>query len=387
MGKKLYADKPLSETELRVLLETPYDELQRAFPDRSRDFLKAERRRAQLALPPRVRVEVDRERITAGARLREAERLYKTTLLEVQRLQGELDAALSFPTVKPDDLMIRGKPGEREATAVVLASDWHCEEEVTPESVNGLNEFNLQVFNERARWFFANTLKLLNKEAKAVNIGNLVLGVLGDLFSGGIHEDLIEGNLLGPMDAVALAQDTLAGGIYRLLKETPPSFKIVIPWKVGNHSRITKRLRVQTEATNSLEWLMAHSLAREFAREPRVRFIRERSMLTYLDVHGVVLRFLHGHAVEYQGGVGGVTIPVNKAIAQWDKGRKAHLTCMGHFHQLIFGSNFIVNGSLIGYAPFSVRIKAEPERPAQAFFLIDAKHGLTVRAPVLLTDV
>jgi hypothetical protein len=378
--------KQLSEQQLRTLIETPDADLKKAFPGYPRDFLRREKVRAADVLSPQVRLEVDAAAIRERAKTREALRLYDAAQHELARLRDELRLAHSLPEVEPRDMRIEGKAGEREATAVVLASDWHAEERVRPEQVNGLNDFDLEEFDRRAKWFFRNTLKLIDKEAQAIEVRNLVAGFLGDLISNCIHEDLAETNQLGPMQAVALVQDTIAGGIREWLRATPKTMRLTVVWKLGNHPRTTARVRVHTEANHSLEWLMAHSLAREFAKEPRVRFVREQALLTYLDVHDTTIRFLHGHAVNYYGGVGGITIPINKAIAQWDKGRRAHVTCLGHFHQLTFGAGFICNGSLIGYSPYAVQIKASPEPPAQAFFLVDSRHGVTVRAPVLLED-
>ncbi len=96
------------------------------------------------------------------------------------------------------------------------------------------------------------------------------------------------------------------------------------------------------------------------------------------------IRFQHGHMVKYGGGVGGLTIPLNKAIAQWNRGKHADLDVLGHFHQMFDGGNFIVNGSLIGYDSFALSIKASYEKPKQALFLIDRKRGRTFTCPILL---
>ena len=86
--------------------------------------------------------------------------------------------------------------------------------------------------------------------------------------------------------------------------------------------------------------------------------------------------------MRYQGGVGGIFIPVNKAIAQWNRFKKAYLDIFGHFHQFIDGGNFICNGSIIGYGPFSLLIKAAYEPPRQSFLLIDKNRGKTIVAPI-----
>ena len=90
--------------------------------------------------------------------------------------------------------------------------------------------------------------------------------------------------------------------------------------------------------------------------------------------------------MRYGGGVGGLTIPVNKAIAQWDKLHQVDLDVFGHFHQFMDGGKFISNGSLIGYNAYAMSIKAGFEPPKQAMFLIDKKRFKTFVAPILFTE-
>jgi len=73
--------------------------------------------------------------------------------------------------------------------------------------------------------------------------------------------------------------------------------------------------------------------------------------------------------------VGGIYIPTNKAIAQWNKGVRADLDVFGHFHQFIDAGNFVANGSLIGYNAYALRIKADYEPPKQAFFLVNKRFN------------
>jgi len=86
------------------------------------------------------------------------------------------------------------KDSKSEATAVVLASDWHLEEIVDPEVVNHINSYNPDIASERALNFFKNSLRLTDIMAKEINIQNLVMAFLGDMMSWYIHDELIEGN-------------------------------------------------------------------------------------------------------------------------------------------------------------------------------------------------
>lgn len=377
-------NKPLTSTELRLLLDTPTQARAAAFPGRSVHFLRGEARRARAKFPADTTVRADLVVARRTAEMRGLRNQIEALRRANRQLEDELRVATAWPTVARTAFAIRtSKKSASEATAVVLASDWHCEERVTKQQVNGLNEFNLRIFEQRAKAFFQNSLKLLRKERQNAEIKTVVLAVLGDMISGNIHADLAESNQLGTMDAVALAQDTLAGGLAYWLREQA-DLNIVVVMTDDNHSRITHKPRVSTSHANSLAWLMGHSLQREFKNEARVTFVRERAYHSYLKIHNTTVRFHHGHAINYQGGVGGITIPVHKAISAWNKARHADLDCFGHFHQLFNGPNFSVNGSLVGWNPYAISIKADFQPPQQSFILIDAKHGRSGTFPIWL---
>lgn len=274
---------------------------------------------------------------------------------------------------------------ESESVAVVVLSDWHYEENIKSESVNGLNEFNTAIADERINNCFTSIAKLINQFKNGTEINTTVLALLGDFITNSIHEELMEVNELQPMEAVVKIYNHLVAGIDFLMEEFPDmEFKAVC--KVGNHSRTTKRVHVSTESGNSLEYLLYYFLAANYKENERITFVLEKNYLTYVNVFGYTVRFHHGHNVRYAGGVGGITIPVNKAIAQWDKSRTADIDVFGHFHQTTIDRNFICNGSLIGYSPYALSIKAEFEKPSQTLFLIEKDHGRTIVAPIFLED-
>lgn len=271
--------------------------------------------------------------------------------------------------------------GTTEATPILVASDWHIEEQVRPEMVSGLNEYNLDIARERGDKFFRNGLRLVEICQQDTTINTVVLALLGDFFSNDIHDELAEVNQLLPMDACLMAQDMIASGIQFLLDNS--KFDIVIPTASGNHARTTRQVHISTEAGHSLEYMMYQNLASYFRKEPRVKFIIERGYHTYVQVQGLIVRFSHGHQLRYQGGIGGLYIPAGKALAQWNKAKRADLDIFGHFHSRKDGGNFISNGSMIGYNAYAVSIKADYEPPQQVFTLIDNKRGRTISAPIL----
>lgn len=280
---------------------------------------------------------------------------------------------------------VKGKQSDN-SVAVVLASDWHYEEEITPESVNHLNQYTLSIADNRIKTFFSNTAKMLEKEQRDTKINTMVLALLGDFITGNIHEDNVESSQLGVGEALWAVKTRIHAGIEFLLKNS--NVDLIIPCHSGNHGRHTKKQRVANEKNNSLEWLIYKSLSEVWSQNKRVKFMVGDAYHSFIDVFpGYTIRFHHGHNVRYGGGVGGITIPINKAIAQWNRNRAVQLDCMGHFHQYADGGNFVVNSSLIGFSPYAVSIKGAYERPSQSFFLINGKYlEKTCSSKIFLED-
>ncbi|MBT6691357.1 hypothetical protein HOB10_03430 [Candidatus Parcubacteria bacterium] len=307
---------------------------------------------------------------------------YRRLAADYEELQAKLDAVVQLRQT-PQTMTIRpSKAGTTEATAVISASDWHVDETVNPATVSGLNEFDPDIAIARGKKFFSNSTKLVRNAQRDARIKTIVMALLGDFISNTIHEELQENNSMLPAEAIWFVQNMLISGINFLLNHS--KCDLVIVCNVGNHSRMTKRVHYSTEQGNSLERYMYYNLALHFRGEKRVEFIIADGYHTYMDVYGYMLRFHHGHAIRYGGGVGGITIPVNKAIAQWNKARRADVDVFAHFHQYHNMANFVCNGSLIGFNAYALNIKASYEPPQQNFFLVHRGKGKGLSAPIWL---
>ena len=309
----------------------------------------------------------------------EAER--KKLLGIIDELTQQREVALGITSRKhPEATVIKlNKEFDSEATAVAVASDWHVEETVDKRTVNGLNEYNLDIAERRIQKFFENVVKLTKVQRHGVKIDRLMLILGGDLMTGYIHEELMEGNALSPTQTVLWLQDQITSGIKLLEKEFD---EIVIPCVWGNHSRTTKKPRHATGAANSYEWMLYRTLEKYLGSKAEWHVSDGYHLL--MDLYGKTLRIHHGDGLKYQGGIGGLTIPVEKAIASWNKGITADLDIFGHWHQSQQNPKWVCNGSLIGYNAYSVAIKAAFEPPSQTYFLFDKRHGRTGTFPIFV---
>jgi hypothetical protein len=321
---------------------------------------------------------------TADVRIR-AE--HKQLVEEVRAHREREKVLLSLSDEKPTQRLHsrERKSGLREGCAVVLASDWHVEETVDAAKVSGRNSYDLTIARQRITRFFGGIDWLLGLNRQAFAIRDMVLWLGGDLISGFIHDDLVEANSLSPIEAILCLRDWLIDGIETLLKD-PKLDRLIVPCSYGNHGRNGVKKKIARGAENSYEWLLYNILERHFAGNKRVSFSVARGEHVYVDVYGHVLHFTHGDSVNYGGGVGGITIPLNKAINGWNTVRRADMHHIGHFHQLTWTRDAVVNGSLIGYSPFAYHVKAHYEEPQQAFYVLDSKRGRSITAPIWVSD-
>lgn len=355
------------------------------------------------SLPPPIPIEqelkLDHSNLLEKKEQRTLKHKYDRALGELEQTRSLLSVALDLKgNQRPFQIAPYTRGGKGEATAVAVASDWHIEEEVKPETCGGMNFYNLEESKRRAETFFRKLLYLIQLEQQNTKVNRLILALLGDFISGDIgHKDILLSTLLGPSQAILRCQDYLISGIQFLLNNS--ELEIVIPCHSGNHARMEKEQLIANESSYSLEYIMYNCMKLYFGAkgEKRVKFVIPEGYHSYQTVYDLTLRFHHGHSIRYGGGVGGITIPVNKKIAQWNKtkdarnapfyesikdsiaewnlARPADIDVFGHFHQFMDGGNFVANGSLIGYSPYAISVGGSYEPPKQALFFVHSKYG------------
>lgn len=269
------------------------------------------------------------------------------------------------------------------ATAVLPLTDWHCEELVNKQSINGVNEYNLSIADTRIKTVAERAVALIECERGLSKISDMVLPLMGDFISGHIHPDLIESTALSPTEAIDWVIDRIDGVIRFMLKHSGCK-TITIPTCNGNHGRDTEKRRVASAGKHSYEWLMYRVLERLYKNEPRVQFkIEQHAPHNILDIQGKLVRFQHGDLIRYQGGVYGLGVPVEKARAKWNDTYRVDYDFFGHWHTYLTGERWCACNCLIGYNLFAQSIKAAATPPTQTLAIFDRKRPL----PVLVRQV
>jgi hypothetical protein len=267
---------------------------------------------------------------------------------------------------------------------VLMLSDVHAEERVDPATVNGENDYSLEVCEARMNELLRRFFTMLDHERQLADVRRVVVWLGGDFITGHIHPDCAEVAQLSPPNATRWVSSRLRGIIDAIAERAE---SVVIATNAGNHGRSTEKNRIATELDHSWEQLMYYTLQRE-ERNANVDWQIGTGHLNYVDLNGFTLRTTHGHSIKYSGGVYGLALPASKAIAGWDAQRRADLTVFGHYHQWgwLRGGRYVSNGSVIGHSPYAVHIKASPERPCQGCVVIDHGRDEVTKAYPLFCD-
>jgi len=321
--------------------------------------------------------------------------LHEIKILEKRNdgLQARLDfleAVDIWDTYESSKLIIPTPNKKEEFTAISTLSDTHIDEIVEPSTVNYLNEYNPTIAEERVKRYFTRLLFVVNRyRTSGLKIKHLVLGILGDMISGYIHEELMENNSMSPTEATIFAQNLIINGI-KFLSENGEFDSIKVIMTRGNHGRNSKKKKYSTGYKNSYEWMMYTQIQKAFKEILKgynnVEFRIPTSEYAYADIYHTVNSFSHGDHFNYRGGVGGVMVPMMNWLYKQNKVIPADKRWIGHWHQYVSLPNGNINGSGIGYNAFAMGVNAQPEVPKMQFQLVSSIKGYTANEPIYLLD-
>jgi hypothetical protein len=328
---------------------------------------------------------IEKDLATAKAKIQKKDVTYKYSVLlrENETLKKKLEVLDAPRDYSLNKIIPIEHSVKSEATAVVLASDWHMEQLVDGRRLSYPNQYNLKIAQERAEEFFRAVVRLVKKEQTHQDINTLVLALLGDFITGNIHMSELPNLQLGIAESCFLVEESLIKGIQYILDNT--DVKIICPAVVGNHSRITEKVWLSSEQDNSVETIIYYHVKQHFAKEQRFELIMPYGPETFMDIYGMTIAFCHGHlGFRYGGGVGGLYVPIRRTIMRKYNKRQIYMVCMGHFHSYIQDPLFMVNGSMIGYDDYANAYGLDFDIPKQTFFLIDKKRQCrTVTVPIV----
>jgi len=303
-------------------------------------------------------------------------------LAQLAAANATIDAFAAGTAAPPEPVKpMRHVPTKRTGGAITMLSDVHFGAEFPMSNSTYGNAYSIPIASYRVQRYFAGVEYLVKTQRSWCDLHDVLLWLGGDMVDGHIHPEQIESSLPA-MPSILKLKPLIIAGVRQLLEA---DVRVTIMGSYGNHARDTKKLRHITGARHNADWLL-YQLLGDDLRADGVKVIADESQDQYCEFYGSVIHGTHGYSVRYAGGVQGVQVPLNKACAQWDRRRKADIHLVGHLHQLLYGGNWFLNGSVVGYGPHSAYLNCTPEPPQQWFFVKDRKRGPHAMFPVWVSD-
>ncbi len=288
------------------------------------------------------------------AKIKELKGLLRASEKQVEQLDQLVTAYERAKAVRPKPMKVRHRATKSKPAVVpvVLCSDLHICEIVTLAQTGGANEHNREIGEERAERLFRNAVRLIKDEQKRCDIREIVWWLGGDFLVNELHGvESMRSCMQSPIEEMEVAVGVLRRGFDYLLKRLDVE-KILVPTSFANHGRTTPKPLVAQAPRYDLEQAAYRLLAMHYqkAGETRIEFAINENPLSVIPVGKVTLGFHHGHGIRYNGGVGGIAVPMNSAVKAWGQSdvTQADIYNFGHFHQVYSAPKFNVNGSGVG---------------------------------------
>lgn len=258
----------------------------------------------------------------------------------------------------------KGSPG----TPCAVLSDLHWAEVVQSSETAGRNSYDLATAQARIKRWAETVVDLCFTYTVDPSYDGIVVPLLGDVISGGIHEELADTDELPPIPATVDAVKHIASALKLLADRFE---KVYVPCVDGNHDRSGKKIRHKKRNYFSYGWLAYQMLESIFENDERVQFDISDNIDIFVPISGRNYLMTHGDQLGARGGDGivGVLGPIRRGHFRIsDQYRQMGVSydtiVMGHWHQTIGLRDIIVNNSLKGWDEYAMHRLRAPFAPA-----------------------
>jgi len=306
------------------------------------------------------------------------ERLDDDAMTEI--LQSTADTQVPSPKWLIETPAKKSGGGTPEVPVLSLA-DWHLGEVVSLAETGDYNVYNVAIAEARVKEVLAAALHLCRNHGPGLYPG-IVLNLLGDFVSGGLHPELLKTDELEILPSVLKALELLSEVIRTLADE----FGFVyVPCVCGNHGRMTMKPEFKRYIYKNADWLIYKLLKRDFKNDKRVTFSVPASNDAHYRVWGKRILAVHGDMLGVKGGDGiiGAIGPILRGEIKTRNqsatmGKDYDLLIMGHWHQELKLPRAIVSNCLIGFNEYAMKVlRAAPTPPSQPLFFLHPWRGIS----------
>lgn len=291
--------------------------------------LMREKQEASTENTPAHEIQIERERIRRQVAEQKYMQLKKTLARDENIIHALKTVIPQFPvpeSIEPPKPVIR----KTKETAVLLISDWHIGEVVSEEETLELGAFNSEIAAARVELIAEKTIDLITGYTRS-RIDTLVVGALGDMVSGQIHEELERTQDLNAAEQVYVAAQLLAF----LLSELSAYFNIKFIGVVGNHGRLKQKKEAKEKYVN-WDYIVYQICSLLLRDNNRIEWRISKSPHAFVEIEGHLFLFTHGDTVRSWAGIPwyGISRYANNMRELLNrKGLILDGLCMGHFHQ------------------------------------------------------
>jgi len=310
--------------------------------------------------------------------------------IDAERINDIL-GTVSNAVIEPPTWMISTPKKDKDQEVLMTSwADWHAGEVVSKTELNGINEYNLKVMERRVRRLVEKTISIAKNHGPGRYPG-AVINLVGDMVSGGLHEEHRKTDEAPPLQCALRTVELLSWG----LRQMADVFgQIYVPCVCGNHGRMTAKPEFKQYAQKNWDYLIYKMLEREFQNDKRIVIDVRESNEVFYRVHNVNYMLAHGDMLGTKGGDGiiGSIGPISRGEIK-TRGRMASsgmpydILLIGHWHQPLWLPRVIVANTLKGYCEYSKNaLGAIPTQPSQPLWFHHPKYGITSRWEIMVDE-
>lgn len=271
-------------------------------------------------------------------------------------------------------------------TLVMMLSDNHCDQVVTPGEVDGLEDYDFPISMRRHEVYVEEALKFTQQSLSNFRFKKLVIFGLGDYTSGEIHGHKHRSYFRDQfVSDLAIAE--LFGQVFSELAQYFNEVEVVTI--VGNHGRLTDKIEYTKESVASNHDTLIMRIAELHCKNiNNIEFTFPTGLSHIHNVEGWNFYLHHGHGKAGGSDAWGRAKRKSQTIVPIHKGEVQYF-CSGHYHThgdvtVSGGATLLGNGAFLACDQYSVQGIDEASEPSQLIFGVHPNHGVTWRLPIKL---
>jgi len=271
-------------------------------------------------------------------------------------------------------------------TLVLMLSDTHCDQVVTPDEVDGLEDFDFPVAVRRAEVLIEEMLKFTKESLNHFRFRKLVIMGLGDYTSGQIH-GATQRSYFGDQFTNDLAIAQLFAQMFVELSSNFEQVEVISI--VGNHGRLTEKIEFHKESVAANHDTLIMKIAEVHCHGIKnLIFEFPSGLSTIKEIEGWNFFLHHGHGKKGSSETWARAKRKSQTIVPLHRGA-IHYFCSGHFHTpgdvaVSGGATMIGNGAFLACDQYSYQNIDEAGVPSQWIFGVHKRNGVTWRLPIQL---